>query len=103
MLTDAMLRRSRYDALMRVKVTIDDELAHALEHVAKRTNKPFEQVVNETLRAGLSTTGARPSKPCQATPASLGGVSPGLDLDRALAIADGIEGQELAIRMRLRR
>jgi hypothetical protein len=36
-------------------------------------------------------------------PAALGGVLPGIDLDRALALADAIEDQELAAKMRLRK
>lgn len=88
---------------MRTTLTIDDGLARALKDLAHRTNKPFKQVVNETLRAGLSTKGARRSKPYKVKPASLGGVSPGIDLDRALALADAIEDQELAIKLQLRK
>jgi hypothetical protein len=36
-------------------------------------------------------------------PAALGGVAPGINLDKALALADAIEDQELAAKMRLRK
>jgi hypothetical protein len=36
-------------------------------------------------------------------PAALGGVLPGIDLDKALALADAIVDQELAAKMRLRK
>jgi hypothetical protein len=36
-------------------------------------------------------------------PAALGGVLPGVNLDKALARADAIEDQELAAKMRLRK
>ena len=88
---------------MRTTLTIDDEIARALKELAHRSNKPFKQVVNETLRAGLSTAGTRRSKRYKVKPAALGGVSPGIDLDKALALADAIEDQELATKMQLRK
>jgi hypothetical protein len=38
---------------MRTTLTIDPDLADALRKKAHRARKPFKQVVNETLRAGL--------------------------------------------------
>lgn len=95
----------RYDASdMRTTLTIDDGIARALKELAHRSNKPFKQVVNETLRAGLSRrTELRQSRSYKVKPASLGGVLPGIDLDRALALADAIEDQELARKMQLRK
>jgi hypothetical protein len=55
------------------------------------------------LRAGLSATRARRSRPYKVKPAALGGVAPGINLDKALALADAIEDQELAAKMRLRK
>ena len=55
--------RADHDALMRTTLTIEDHLARALKERAHRTGKPFKQVVNEMLRAGLSATRARRSKP----------------------------------------
>jgi toxin-antitoxin system PIN domain toxin len=71
-----------YDARMRTTLTIDDGIARALEDLAHRSNKPFKQVVNETLRAGLSAPAASKSKPYRIKPAALGGVSPGINLDK---------------------
>ena len=59
--------------------------------------------MNETLRAGLSARAARRSKPCRVKPAALGGMLPGINLDKALALADAIEDQELAAKMQLRK
>ena len=36
-------------------------------------------------------------------PTALGGVTPGINLDKALALADAIEDQELTAKMRLRK
>jgi hypothetical protein len=82
---------------------IDDAIAKALKDLAHRSNKPFKHVVNETLRAGLSAPGVRKSKRYKVKPAALGGVSPGIKLDKALALADAIEDQELASKMQLRK
>jgi hypothetical protein len=88
---------------MRTTLTIDDAIAKALKDLAHRSNKPFKQVVNETLRAGLSAPAARKSQRYKVKPAALGGVSPGINLDKALALADAIEDQELASKMQLRK
>ncbi len=39
---------------MRTTLTIDDDLAEALKEQARRADQPFKQVVNDTLRRGLS-------------------------------------------------
>lgn len=88
---------------MRTTLTLDDGIARALKELAHRSGKPFKQVVNETLRAGLTTSGTRRSKAYKVKPAALGGVVPGINLDKALALADAIEDQELAAKMQLRK
>jgi hypothetical protein len=88
---------------MRITLILDEDLVPALEDLARRSNKPFKQVVNETLRAGLSQPGGPQTGPYRVKPASLGGVLPGVDLDKALALADAIEDEELAAKMRLRK
>jgi hypothetical protein len=88
---------------MRTTLTIDDHVAKALKELAHGSGKSFKQVVNETLRAGLGASGARRSRPYRMKPAALGGVLPGVNLDKALALADAIEDQELAAKMQLRK
>ncbi len=39
---------------MRTTLTLDDDVARALRERARLLNLPFKQVVNETLRRGLS-------------------------------------------------
>ncbi len=43
-----------YDASMRTTLTLDDDIADSLRERARLLDKPFKQVVNETLRRGLS-------------------------------------------------
>ena len=88
---------------MRTTLTIEDGIARALKERAHRSGKPFKQIVNETLRAGLGAAAGRRTRPYRVKPAALGGVMPGINLDKALALADAIEDQELAAKMRLRK
>jgi hypothetical protein len=88
---------------MRTTLTIDDRIAKALKDLAHQSNRPFKDVVNETLRAGLTAKGTRQAKPYVVRPAALGGPMPGIDLDKALALSDAIEDQELAAKMLLRK
>jgi hypothetical protein len=84
---------------MRTTLTIDDAIAKALKDLAHRSGKPFKQVVNETRRAGLDAAATRGSRRYRLKPARLGGVLPGVNLDKTLAMADAIEDQELAIKV----
>lgn len=88
---------------MRTTLTIDDAIAKALRDLAHKSNKSFKEVVNETLHAGLSAKRAPKAKPYRVRPASLGGIAPGVNLDKALALADAIEDQELAAKIELRK
>ena len=89
---------------MRTTLTLDDRIAKALKELAHRSGKPFKQVVDETLRAGLEA-GQAPARarPYRLKPASLGGVLPGIDLDKALRIAASIEDEEIARKLELRK
>ncbi len=89
---------------MRTTITLDDQLARELKEVAHRAGKPFKEVVNETLRNGLCSKHARPpSKPYRLTTVSLGGVRAGVNLDKALSIADAIEDEEIARKLESRK
>ena len=74
---------------MRTTLTIEDEIARELKEIARRSRKSFTAVVNETLRAGLAARRYR------LRAASLGGVRHGVNLDKAVALADSIEDEEL--------
>jgi hypothetical protein len=88
---------------MRTTLTIDDELAEALREKAHRGRCPFKQVVNDTLRAGLAARNAPQRRRYRLRPASLGGVRPGINLDKALQVADAIEDEGLARKLELRK
>jgi len=86
---------------MRTTLTIDDALARDLKRRALETGKPFKQVVNETLLAGLQ--GARAPKPYRLRPASLGAPAPGIDLTNALRLGDELETEALYAKLEQRK
>lgn len=94
---------SCYDAFMRITLTFDDAIAKALQDLARTPRRSFDEVVNETLRDRLHAQATPDVMPYQVKPAALGGPLPGIDLNMARALADGIEDQEIAARNKLRR
>jgi hypothetical protein len=88
---------------MRTTLTIDDGIVKALKDLAHRSNRPLKDVVNDTLRAGLEARAERKAKRYVMRPVALGGALPGINLDKALALADAIEDQELAAKLQLRK
>ena len=89
--------------LMRTTLTLDDRLAKALKALAHRSGKPFKQVVNETLQAGLSARAAPKPKSYRINPVSMGGVLPGVDLTKALRLAAAMEDEEIVRELELRK
>jgi hypothetical protein len=88
---------------MRTTLTLDDRIAKALKALAHRSGKPFKQVVNETLQAGLAARESPRPKPYRVKPVSMGGVHPGVDLTKALRLAAALEDEEIARELELRR
>ena len=62
---------------MRTTLTLDDDIATALRDRARALNRPFEQVVNEALRQGMSLA-AREELPYELIP-NHSGFAPGID------------------------
>ena len=89
---------------MRTTLTIDDQIAKALKALAHRSGKPFKQVVNEALRAGLAVGSSQPAaRPYRVKPVSLGGVHPGIDPVEALRLADALEDDEIKRKLERRK
>jgi hypothetical protein len=88
---------------MRTTLTIDDQLAASLKQAAHDSGKTFKQIVNETLRAGLRPQGLAPAGRYRLEPASLGLPRPGIDLDKALDLADTLEDEALARKLEQRK
>jgi hypothetical protein len=89
---------------MRTTLTLDDDIAARLKEEAHHRGEPLKAVVNETLRAGLTVLDAPPkAKRYRLKPASLGEVLPGLNLDKALRLADSLEDEGIAAKLELRK
>jgi len=89
---------------MRTTLTLDDDLAETLRESARRSGRPFKQLLNETLRAGLQAQQAPPrAKRYRIRPTHLGGVMPGIDLTNALRLADALEDEAIARKLEERK
>lgn len=89
---------------MRTTLTIDDRIAKALKDTAHRSGKSYKQVVNETLRAGLSASRVQDAAaPYRLKPVSMGDVSGGYNLTKALEISDYLEEEETARKLELKK
>lgn len=78
---------------MRTTLTLDDDLAEALNHTARHTGRSFKAVVNEAIRRGLAA-GEQPLaskvQPFSVQPQSCG-FMPGIDPLRLNQLVDQME------------
>jgi hypothetical protein len=79
---------------VRTTLTLDEDVARRLKAEARRSGKPFRTVVNESLRAGLSSRSRRPAgePPFVIRARDLGALRPGLSLDNVGDLLDAAEG-----------
>ena len=78
---------------MRTTLTLDDDVAAKLKEESRRAGRPFKEIVNETLRAGLSSRrAAAKGQAFKITVRDLGDLRPGLSLDNVGELIEQIEG-----------
>lgn len=94
-----MLGRQHLDA-MRTTLAIDDALLRQLRQKALDSGKPFKQVVNETLRAGLDRSTSSARAPYRCPTFSIGALAPGVDLSKATLLAAQLEDEALIDKLR---
>lgn len=85
---------------MRTTLTLDDQLLRQLRARAASSGKPFRQVVDEVLRAGLAGRAPADRPPYRCPSFSIGGLAAGVDLDKALRLAGELEDEALAEKLR---
>lgn len=78
---------------MRTTLTVDDALLARLKQRARERGVSLREIVNDTLRAGLD--GSAPRRQHYRVPALKLRARPGVDLDRALALAGELEDREI--------
>ncbi len=88
---------------MRTTLTLDEDLAVALREEVRRSGRPLKRVVNEALRAGLIARSKPTARRYRLTPVSLGGVVPGIDMDKALRLAEALEDAAIAHKLEMRK
>lgn len=79
---------------MRTTLSIDDDVLDRARAAAERLKVPFRKVVNEALRAGLSSI-ERPAKtrPYRTTPHKMG-LKSGRNLDNIQELLAQVEGED---------
>jgi hypothetical protein len=87
---------------MRTTLTLDDDVAAHLQRLARETGRPFKQIVNDALRAGLvpqqAISGEEPSPPTFDL-----GLLPDVDLGAARYLAAELEDNEIVRKLELRK
>ena len=77
---------------MRTTLTLDEDVADFLREQARLQNKPFKQMVNDTLRRGMSPAVCEDRPVFRVTPLR-GGFRPGVDPLRLNQLNDELETQ----------
>jgi hypothetical protein len=80
---------------MRTTLTLEDDLARRLQELAHQQRKPFKEVVNETIRAGLEPHGRASAGRFEVRPHDCG-LLPGVDPRRLNELSDRLEGESFA-------
>jgi hypothetical protein len=86
---------------MRTTVTLDADVAARLKAVAHARGISFKEALNNAVRAGLG--GERRAARSFKQYAQPMGLRPGINLDKALQLAAGLEDEEIARRLERRK
>jgi hypothetical protein len=85
---------------MRTTLTLDPDVARLLEEEAHRQRKPWKQVVNEAIRRGLAPrAGGKRPPPYRVVPHRTT-LRPGIDGEALNQLADEVEDEAVAEKMR---
>lgn len=76
---------------MRTTLTLDDDIAALLNKEARKSGQSFKQIVNHTLRLGLTAAKQPPRKPFKVKPINLGLPR---DFDKVEDLLEYLEGPE---------
>lgn len=78
---------------MRTTVTLDDDVAAALQAAMRERGISFKEALNQAVRSGLSAANP-PSRPYRLKPRALG-IRPDFDIDKANRVLADWEDEEL--------
>ena len=80
---------------MRITVTIDDDLAIAIEELRTREGHSFGSALNHLLRIGMQAKAAPPKATRYRTPTMALGLKPGIDPSRLNSLGAEFETDEI--------
>ncbi|MDZ7759516.1 MAG: hypothetical protein U5L00_04570 [Desulfovermiculus sp.] len=89
--------------MMRTTLSIDDQTLALLKEMAHNSKKPLRQLVNEALSLGLKQLEQPGPTPYSLCPSSLGQPGPGLNIDKALDLADELENEAICSKLEQRK
>jgi hypothetical protein len=84
---------------VRTTVTLDPDVAAALQELARERRISFKEALNSSVRRGLGQGAAEPYR----VPARPLRLRPGVNLDKALALAGDLEDAEIVRKLELRK
>lgn len=87
---------------MRTTLTLDVDVTRMLKEEVHRQRKPLKQVVNEAIRKGLMATGSGRGRARYRVRPHKTTLRPGIDAGAFNRLADELEDEAVADRMRLR-
>ncbi len=85
-----------HDGSMRTTLTLDEDVADFLKMQSRLLGRPFEQVVNDVLRRGMTPRSDRPEPPTFRIVANRSGLVPGVDPLRLNQLNDALEVEDFA-------
>ena len=88
---------------MRTTVRVDDDLLEQLKARARSEKVSLGRLLNRTLRAGLKAGGARSPKPRAYREQVQDMGTPRVALEKAIALADALEDEEIVRELALRK
>jgi hypothetical protein len=78
---------------VRTTLTLDDDVAAKLKAESRRADRPFREIVNETLRRGLASRRVTARRQAfKVSTRDLGCLKPGLSLDNIAELIEQVEG-----------
>ena len=87
---------------MRTTVDLDPDVDARLRALARERGVPLRVVINDALRAGLHPAAADDAPP-YVLPSRRLGLRPGINVDKALALAGELEDEEILRKLELRK
>lgn len=87
------MKFEHHDVSMRTTLTLDDDVADYLRAQSRLHDKPFKQVVNETLRRGMAPESRASKRARFRVEPNRSGLVPGVDPRRLNQLNDQLEAE----------